>query len=233
VDWLDTFDRSGTIVPTPTSVDCTPYVCKNGDEFARCEDGNVINYLVAPCQFSDEEVEPSNTKDFVDVPQGHRNYTSINFIRDEGIAKGYEGNLYKPDERINRAEFTKIIVKANFTTEAIDTCESNDLFSDVTQSDWFADFICIAKKDGVIDGYPNGTFDPSAYVNFAEAAKIVVGAFGIETNPEDYLGAWWKPYVFALAHIGGLPSTFSDPNQELTRGDMAEIIYRVMMGMQY
>ena len=167
------------------------------------------------------------------MPSNHRNFAAISFVKSEGIVKGYEGNTFKPDQRINRAEFTKIIIMANFTGATIDECESNHLFADISQSDWFADYVCTAKENGVIDGYPDQTFRPQGFVNFAEAAKIVVGAFGIETNPEDHLGIWWRPYVFALAKIGGLPSTFSDPNQQITRGDMAEIIYRVKMGMDY
>ena len=167
------------------------------------------------------------------MPEGHSNYKAISFVKQEGIVNGYEGNVYIPDQQINRAEFTKIIVAANYARDAIDSCELNELFSDVSQSNWFADYVCMAKNDGIVDGYPDSTFRPAAFVNFAEAAKIVVGAFGIDTKPEDHLGVWWRPYVFALARIGGLPTTFSDPNQEITRGDMAEIIYRVMMGMGY
>tara|TARA_Y100000310_G_scaffold175693_2_gene175799 strand:+ start:6530 stop:7576 length:1047 start_codon:yes stop_codon:yes gene_type:complete len=248
VKWLNDFD--GTTVAVlpkeqpenePPPPDCTPYSCKNGDRFSRCEGTTPINYLVHPCQFSNGEGEPENkpepneqeeSQGFSDVGKEHSNFTSISFVKNEGIVKGYEDGSFKPDQRINRAEFTKIIVAANFTREAIDTCESNDLFSDVLQSNWFADFVCTAKKDGVIDGYPDGTFRPGAFVNFAEAAKIVVGAFGIGTSPGDSKDIWWQPYVFALARLGGLPSTFSDPNQQLTRGDMAEIIYRVRMGME-
>jgi len=68
-------------------------------------------------------------------------------------------------------------------------------------------------------------------VNFAEASKIVVEAFGIKTSPEDLIDDWWKPYVYALSRIGGLPSSFTDPNQFVTRGEMAEVIYRVKTGM--
>ncbi|MDA0376303.1 MAG: S-layer homology domain-containing protein [bacterium] len=243
VEWLNTYDGKNirtnkeeeepAVDDEPLAIDCTPYICKNGDRFPRCEGKNSINYLVAPCDFSGGEGEPEELQGFRDVPSNHRNFAAISFVKSEGIVKGYEGNTFKPDQRINRAEFTKIIIMANFTGATIDECESNHLFADISQSDWFADYVCTAKENGVIDGYPDQTFRPQGFVNFAEAAKIVVGAFGIETNPEDHLGIWWRPYVFALAKIGGLPSTFSDPNQQITRGDMAEIIYRVKMGMDY
>lgn len=235
VRWLNMYDSSSSS-SSSSEADCEPYLCENGDIFPSCEGDHVINYLVHPCQFSSSESSVSSSSSsaingFTDVPKTHSNYKAIQFVRDEGIVSGYEDGTYKPNQRINRAEFTKIIVAANFSSEEIDACEADNLFSDVSQSDWFADYVCDAKQHEIIGGYPDGTFKPGNFVNFAEAAKIVVNAFEIETDPEDHLGIWWRPYVFALARIGGLPTTFSDPNQQLTRGDMAEIIYRVMLGM--
>lgn len=219
-----------------TEADCTPYYCADGNVFDACtEDGAVINYLVAPCQFSGGEGSSSQSSevgnDFADVPDSYPNFTAITYVREEGIVEGYDDNTYRPEQFINRAEFTKIIIASVFDAEGIDECETDDLFSDISQSDWYADYVCMAKQADVIGGYPDGTFKPSNYVNFAEAAKIIVVSFDIDTEPADHLGAWWKPYVFGLARIGGLPSTFSDPNQQLTRGDMAEMIYRVKMGL--
>ncbi len=230
VNWLNEYDGG-------TEPSCEPYICDNGEQHPSCtEDGNPINYIVHPCQFTnseedeDEEI-PTEETVFTDVPDDHSNAQAIMFVRSEGIVKGYDDGTFRPDQTINRAEFTKIIIAANFSPEEIDACESDNLFSDVTQHDWFADFVCIAKNSEVIGGYEDGSFKPGNSVNFAEAAKIVVNAFVIETDPEDHLGIWWRPYVFALARIGGLPQSFTDPNQLLTRGEMAEIIYRVMTGM--
>lgn len=179
---------------------------------------------------SSEEQIPSLL--FRDVPENHSNYKAITFVKNEGIVKGYSDGTYKPSQTINRAEFTKIIIGATLSVQESDTCEDRDLFSDVSGEDWFATYICAAKTHAIIDGYPDGTFKPSGSVNFAEAAKIVVEAFNIPVS-EEQSTVWWKPYVFALAQMGGLPPSFSDPNQKLTRGDMAEIIYRVMMGIDH
>jgi hypothetical protein len=229
IAWLSSYNGK-TEEP---EINCEPYICSNGEEHAACtEEGHQINYLVHPCQFSEEEPKEEEERSFEDVPSSHPNAAAINFVRNEGIVTGYDDGTFRPDQTINRAEFTKIIITANFTQEAIDNCESEDLFTDVHQSDWFADYVCIGKNDNVISGYDDGSFGPASPVNFAEAAKIVVNAFGIKTNPKDTAQTvWWKPYVFAMSRIGGLPPSFTDPNQLLTRGEMAEIIYRVMTGM--
>jgi len=231
ISWLSNYDGSTKEKP---EIDCSPYICKNGDEHPSCtEDGHQIQYIINPCQFSDEQEEVDvKTNTFDDVLSSHPNAKAINFVRNEGIVKGYDDGTFRPNQTINRAEFTKIIITSNFTQEAIDNCESEDLFNDVHQSDWFADYVCTAKSNKVINGYDDGNFGPSRPVNFAEAAKIVVNAFAIHTNPADEkLSVWWKPYVFALSRIGGLPPSFTDPNQLLTRGEMSEIIFRVMTGM--
>lgn len=220
----------------PAENTCEPYICNNGEVHPSCtEDGHVIHYLVNPCQFSDNE-EPENEYVFTDVPDTHPNASAIAFVKDEGIVQGYEDGTFGPNLFINRAEFTKIIINAALgTTLQVDNCsETLAEFTDVNaKDDWYVQYLCAAKQNHIIDGYPDHTFRASSTINFAEAAKIVISAFDIKTRPADEGDIWWRPYVFALARIGGLPSSFTDPNQQLTRGDMAEIIYRVMMGIEH
>lgn len=239
IEWLNSYDSSGSSSSAPWS--CEPYICANGDEHPSCtEDGHQINYFVAPCQFSggdasigsSSSASSSSVQTFTDVPSTHVNVTAITFVKERGIVSGYPDGSFGPDKRINRAEFTKIVIGATFGPEYIEGCDLTSLFSDIVPSDWFWSFVCQAKRAGVIGGYPDGTFRPAQNVNFAEAAKIVVNAFNIEIKEEEALGVWWRPYVYALARIGGLPPTFSDPNQLVTRGEMAEMISRVMNGLE-
>lgn len=245
IAWLNDYNGATSSSSASTSLGapvCAPYVCANGDVHPACtEDGHPINYFVAPCEFSGGEMSQNTStststgtsgKVFSDVSQNHPNASAITFVKEQGIVKGYADGSFKPDARINRAEFTKIIVGATFGPEYIESCKLTSLFSDVSAGDWFAPFVCLAKKENIIGGYPDGTFKPAQNVNFAEASKIVVNAFALSTNPEDAEGVWWRPYVLALSKIGGLPTTFSDPNQLVTRGEMAEIIMRVMLGLE-
>ncbi len=249
--WLNNY--LGPPVPKPESEpvlnDCRPYICNNGDSFPACtEDGTFLAYFVAPCQFSGGEVGeeppvdvPSN--DFEDVPTSHKNYIPISFVKDEGIVEGYNDKTYRPQKAITRDEFTKIIVEATSSRDEIDACTTDNLFLDISENDWSYKHVCTAKKRHIVDGYDTGMFLPGNTLNFAEGAKIVVNAFGIPVNQEDLVWlanrssveqseGWWRPFVFALARVGGLPSSFTDPNQVVTREDMANMIYLVMMGIQ-
>lgn len=221
---------------SPEANVCTPYQCANGDVHPSCtEDGHTINYFVNPCQFSGGEANAVSSSSsvsaiFMDVDLSHPNAKAIRFVKNAGVVEGYPDGSFKPGNLINRAEFTKIIISATFPKNDIDTCETGSSFSDVHADDWFGHVVCKAQEANVIGGYPDGTFRPGNNVNFAEAAKIVVNAFAVPITSDDQT-VWWRPFVFSLAHIGGLPASFSDPNQLLTRADMAEIIERVMRGM--
>ena len=64
-------------------------------------------------------------------------------------------------------------------------------------------------------------------MNSAEAAKIVAGAFGLPVQ-KSTTGPWYQPHMDALNSLGALPSSTQDPAHLLTRGEMAELIYRIM-----
>ncbi|MDD3896774.1 MAG: S-layer homology domain-containing protein [Candidatus Peribacteraceae bacterium] len=174
------------------------------------------------------------------IDNGCSHYTTtpaIQYLLDHGIASGYpdpsagsgQVALFKPENPINRAEFTKIIVGAvGLSTEGLCKMAS---FSDVMGAEWYGPFAQAARCAGIIGGYPDGTFRPARNINTAEAAKIVVEAFGLEVSVQD-AETWYAPYMETLEGIEALPSTATDPAHLLTRGEMAEVIYRVMVRVE-
>ncbi len=95
--------------------------------------------------------------------------TAIIYLKNKKIVKGYDDGSFKPTQKINRAEFTKIIIEAAFPNQAT----GENCFSDIT-NEWFAPYVCFAKEKGIVNGYENNTFNPSQNINFAEASKILV-----------------------------------------------------------
>lgn len=88
--------------------------------------------------------------------------------------QGYEGNLYKPDQVISRAEMLKIILKtANVDIESgLEPC-----FRDVYTGDWYYDAICTAKKRQIVAGYEDNTFKPNQQVLLVEGLKMAIEGF--------------------------------------------------------
>lgn len=170
--------------------------------------------------------------DFSDVSASHVNYNAIQYVEGEGIVSGYSDGSYKPNNMINRAEFTKIIIESQFDDSDINDClyKNTELswdtvfFTDVPIDAWYAKYVCVAKMKGVIGGYPDGTFKPADKINFAEAAKIIVNSFGYTVWTDK---TWYKPYVVELGYRNAIPTSITKPDDRLRRGDMAEMIYRL------
>ncbi|HRH93893.1 MAG TPA: S-layer homology domain-containing protein [Candidatus Peribacteria bacterium] len=165
---------------------------------------------------------------FRDVPIDYPYANAIAYVQSERIVSGYSDGTFRPDNSINRAEFTKIVVGSIVTAPDIEGCNKNDdgpALSDVPKSSWFVDYVCTARKRGIISGYPDGTFKPDQPINTAEAAKIVVKTFGFTVATQDPV--WYRPYMQVLKNKDALPAAASSPTHQITRGEMAEIIYRI------
>jgi len=157
---------------------------------------------------------------FDGVESTHPNYEAINYIQAQNIVDGYPDGTFRPDNPINRAEFTKIIIAAYYPGQAA----GSDCFPDVG-TEWFAKYICFAKTHDVLSGYPDGNFLPGNNINFVEIAKILVNVQGFTVLPD--ADPWYTPYVEKLAEAHAIPASISSFDQKVTRGEMAEMIYRM------
>ncbi|MFH0776529.1 MAG: S-layer homology domain-containing protein [Patescibacteria group bacterium] len=164
---------------------------------------------------------------FGDVPTANKFFYAVNFLAHEKIAAGYADGGFRPSGQINRAEFTKILVQTKFADE-LDAFElpTESCFPDVPPNAWFAKFVCFAKAQGILGGYPDGQFKPSNPVNLAEAVTILVKTFGlaVESNSK----TWYAPFVERASKLAILPTDFAQPSQNLTRGQMAELVMRAL-----
>lgn len=169
---------------------------------------------------------------FPDVYENDSYYDAINYVQEQGIVEGYPSGLFEPDMPMNRAEFTKILVESAYSNEEIENC-TETFFPDVQSDDWFAPYVCTAKQNEIVDGYPDGNFKPSDYINFAEASKIIVNALSVKLA-ELEVGAthWYMPYVNSLANINAIPVSIEGFDEIVTRGQMAEMIYRIKADVQ-
>ncbi len=202
---------------------------------------NYIDYLYSSTLFIDgipvgessHEVVPVGT--FTDVMSDHVNAEAIGALYYEGIIGGYDDGSFRPDNNINRAEFLVIVssvVDADFGGMVLGNC-----CEDVAE-EWYSAFVCYAKQDGWIKGYSDGSCGPERAITRAEALKIAFEALDyepclvLEVAPYDdvALDAWYARYACS-ARIGGILSKAGmfNAEQELTRGELAQIIYNLML----
>ncbi len=184
---------------------------------------------------------------FSDVPASHPNATAIQYVQDQGIVSGYSDGTYRPDQVMNRAEFTKIIMGAVASAEQIRACDTTGLgFSDVASTAWYAPYVCLGKARGIIIGHLASNappyFAPSEDINLIEAAKILTVAMGIGQPPLDCAADngracqeaaargenWYERHVTALVERNAVPLSILDLMwHKITRGEMAEMVYRL------
>lgn len=166
---------------------------------------------------------PITLASFNDVPASHPNYEAINYVQSKGVVEGYPDGTYQPGKLIDRYEFTKIIIGATSSQSELEACTSSP-FGDVPTGQWFSPYVCVAQKNGVVGGYPDGTFQGTNKIKLSEAAKIIVNAYKY-TIAEDPI--WYKPFILKLEELKALPISLDNFGHEVTRGEMAEFIERL------
>jgi len=165
---------------------------------------------------------------FTDVSSSHMYSDAIDYVESLEIVEGYEDGTYKPDNPINRVEFTKIIIETKYSENEIDNCNTSS-FDDVADGAWYLNYVCLAELKGIVSGYPDGTYQPANEITFAEASKIITNTL-VEPTTEGS-ETWYRPYVRKLEDISAIPTTVQDFEHELTRGEMAEMIWRIEEGI--
>jgi len=145
-------------------------------------------------------------------------------LYEEGIIRGYPDGTFRPSGSINRAELIKILMLGFRDQEILGEM---DCFDDVAE-EWFAPYVCAAKRLGWIGGYADGTFRPAQSVNRAEAIKIITEAFGAPTPrltsmpPDAEPGSWYYPFVAKGVLIDIVdPFDLFRPAMDLTREETA------------
>ncbi|ADL11884.1 S-layer homology domain-containing protein [Acetohalobium arabaticum] len=91
------------------------------------------------------------------------------------IITGYPDNTFRPERQISRAELVTMLMRAlelNKTETEINLKGIN--YDDIPAEDYWANnFINLASRLEIIDGYPDGSFRPNNKVTRAEAAKML------------------------------------------------------------
>ncbi len=213
----------------------------SGDDLCYCEDGYGWSSYGNTCveveyeeEVSGNDYSNSDEQIFSDLVPSDENADAISYLYEEGIISGYNDGSFKPNSSLNRAELLKILVEGKGITP--DGNEYSNCFSDVT-TDWYARYVCYAKEQGWIEGYPDGLFRPADYVNKAEAIKMLLEVFSIESiepvsSPysDVYITEWYAKYVVKAEDLGLLEeSGVYSPGAYITRGGVSENIYRLLI----
>jgi len=119
---------------------------------------------------------------FKDVRPGGAYTPYITFLFEKGAIKGYPDGTFGPERSLTRAEaVTALSILSNISPSG----SENPVFRDVPPGHWAAGYIAAGAESGIINGYPDGTFQPESMVTRAELAALLVKLSGmdISTSP--------------------------------------------------
>ena len=163
-------------LPGLNTVDHYAYIAGYEDGTVR-PNNNITRAEVATIffrLFTDEYRETywSTNNPFSDVAYTAWYNNAVSTTSNAGIIAGYPDGTFQPNNYITRAEFATIA--ARFLSEEY---VGPNLFTDIS-GHWAAEYINRAANAGWINGYPDGSFRPNAYITRAEAMTLVNSMLG-------------------------------------------------------
>ncbi|MEK9159890.1 MAG: S-layer homology domain-containing protein [Patescibacteria group bacterium] len=187
----------------------------------------------------------ASAESFDDVSSSHYAADAVDAASDEGWMTGYDNGDFGVDDYLTRGQAAKILVLGALGEDAVD--EDYDAgFTDVSSSYSLENYVNTAELYGFVsgrtdaDGDLTGEYDPNAYMNRAEFAKVAVEAFGLanvdaslDEFPDVDEGAWYEEsatwYVstaWAWSVINGYDNGNFYPAYNVTRGQAALMVNR-------
>ncbi len=180
-----------------------------------------------------------NPSGFTDLGSVSWALTAINNLYVNGVINGKSANEFCPNDSITRAEFAKILIKAFNIAE---TTAESATFYDVPVSHWASAYVETAFAKGIIKGYEDGSFDPSANVSRQDMAVMVLRAaeaagysFSEKTEAVTFtddsnIASYAKTAIETLQKAGvvsGVENGAFAPLSTSTRAQACQIIYNV------
>jgi hypothetical protein len=154
---------------------------------------------------------------------GHERETAIKQLAGLGLLAGYGDGTFKPDNTITRAEFAKVMVFALGLKDAAEMLTGVPAgFSDVEPNHWATGYISVANSQGIIKGYPDGTFGPQNQVTYAEVITMILRALGY--GPVLDKQVWPTAYLAKAAELKLNKGISFLANAPATRGDVAALV---------
>jgi hypothetical protein len=185
-----------------------------------------------------EEVAPSFG--FKDLAENHWAWGEIKKLFALKIIGGYPDGTFKPENKVTRAEFAKILVKALGIPEET---TGNPTFKDVSSAVWYFSCVQAAAKAGLVKGYPGNEFHPESLITREEMSVMLVRALGREKEGEEkaaesllfadapQVAAWAKGAVVIAVKEGllrGYPDNTLGPQRNTTRAETCALICRFL-----
>ncbi len=194
----------------------------NGILYVQCvkadigSSANTVKRIVSPEPIFPAPIIMADSGDkFSDIT---RYRTEILNLNSRGIINGYPDGSFAGDRTVKRAEIAKML----FVAGDYDKLASGVKFSDV-DTHWAKDYVNSLNALGVINGYPDGSFNPEGQVKIGEAIALIDRMFDFYsdvTSTVPNTGEHWSNPNFENLVKKGIirPEDEIYKNYEPTRG---------------
>lgn len=157
---------------------------------------------------------------------------AVEYLTSLGILEGYEDNTIRPASKISREEMAKMIaVLHNNGVGGLEAYVRNQLFSDVSDTRWSAQYIGYCLQKGIVAGRSAEIFDPLGWVTGVETAKMLLITLDRDAKECGYLGAGWEEHVIRDANAMGLLNNMAagfDIRSAVTREEAANMMMNAL-----
>ncbi len=158
-----------------------------------------------------ETLTSTKAVSFSDVAENAPYGQAVRLLSLMGIINGYPDGTFGPDKNVTRAEFTAMLMRTlnygGIGSASADKLPFSDVKDDDSANSWAIPDINTAFAKGIINGYEDGTFKPSANVSYEEALKMIVYTLGYVM---DVSGTPWYGEYVAQANKLGITDVAND-----------------------
>nr|WP_315019467.1 S-layer homology domain-containing protein [uncultured Aminipila sp.] len=121
------------------------------------------------------DVSKSKATGFTDVPSNEWYYSYVNWGYENGIVSGMSDTTFEPNANITREQMC--VMLCNFATSQNLVLPQNTTSKNFTDqaaiSSWASNYVNTIVGAGIINGQPEGDFQPQGLATRAQAAKVV------------------------------------------------------------
>ncbi|MFC4306858.1 polysaccharide lyase family 8 super-sandwich domain-containing protein [Cohnella boryungensis] len=184
----------------------------------------------------DESGEPNApAPSFKDIA-GHWAQNAILSAAGMKLVSGYSDGTFKPNAAITRAEFTVMLANAL----KLEGAGSATAFTDEAAiGGWAKQAIANAVEAGIVSGYANASFRPTAIITRAEMAAMIARALKLSAEAGATTGfaddkdipKWAKGAIEAVRKLGivnGRSNNKFVPNGTATRAEAVTLLVRIV-----
>ncbi len=144
----------------------------------------------------------TNTQYFKDIDKGHIFFENVSAAHEYKIVDGFPDRTFRADNMITREEIILIISRLTADNER----SSNVDFTDITDSYPYMSQLSKVMTDGIITGYPDGSFKPYGKTTRAEAATIILNAMKKYIASNSQNNAYEVAVAFLNEHFSNVHS---------------------------